>query len=192
MELNREQIIKALECCYENNLSCIDCPFQATDKYLECAGLSLSALALIKELTTKTEAQDIVISELRHRVEKAEHDAERYSKKIKELTEENKAWQKQLITTEEKADKAYYDLACEVENLRANEAQYTLDTHYSVCREEDAYKRAIADTVRKMQEQLKMEIDRFGKKGGFVSKEVVAWFIDQITKEMLKEEEKND
>ena len=38
---------------------------------------------------------------------------------IKELTEENEAWQKRLISQEEKADKAYYDLACEVENLRA-------------------------------------------------------------------------
>lgn len=38
---------------------------------------------------------------------------------IKELTEENKAWQMQLISQEEKAGKAYYDLACEVENLRA-------------------------------------------------------------------------
>lgn len=38
---------------------------------------------------------------------------------ISKLTEENEAWQKQLITTEEKSGKAYYDLACEVENLRA-------------------------------------------------------------------------
>ena len=38
---------------------------------------------------------------------------------INELTEENKAWQKQLIAKEEKADKAYYELACEVEDLRA-------------------------------------------------------------------------
>ena len=38
---------------------------------------------------------------------------------IKKLTEENEAWQKQLITTKEKSDKAYYELACEVEDLRA-------------------------------------------------------------------------
>ena len=41
---------------------------------------------------------------------------------IKELTEENEAWQKQLITTEEQAGKAYYDLACEAENLRNENA----------------------------------------------------------------------
>ena len=55
MELNREQIITAMECCYDNNLSCSDCPFQATDKYLECSGLTLSALSLIKELTEENE-----------------------------------------------------------------------------------------------------------------------------------------
>ena len=36
-----------------------------------------------------------------------------------ELTEDNKAWQKQLIATKEESGKAYYDLACEVEDLRA-------------------------------------------------------------------------
>ena len=53
--LNAEQVIKAMECCYDNNLSCIDCPFQASDKYVECAGLTLSALSLIKELTEENE-----------------------------------------------------------------------------------------------------------------------------------------
>ena len=55
MKVNREQIIKALECCYDNNSSCIDCPFQATDKYVECSDLTNSALALIKELTEENE-----------------------------------------------------------------------------------------------------------------------------------------
>ena len=53
--MEHNDIIKALECCYDNNLSCSDCPFQATDKYLECSGLTLSALALIKELTEENE-----------------------------------------------------------------------------------------------------------------------------------------
>ena len=53
MELNREQIIKALECCYENTLSCIDCPYQ--DKYIECSNLTINALSLIKELTEENE-----------------------------------------------------------------------------------------------------------------------------------------
>ena len=54
-ELNREQIMKAMECCYNNNLSCLDCPFQETDKYIECSSLTISALALIKELTEENE-----------------------------------------------------------------------------------------------------------------------------------------
>ena len=44
-----------------------------------------------------------------------------------------------------------------------------------------------ADTVRKMQEQLKMEIDRFGRKDGWITKETVFWFIDQIAKERVEE-----
>ena len=50
MELNRE-VIKALECCYDNNLSCIDCPFQDPNKYFECSNLTNYAVALVKELT---------------------------------------------------------------------------------------------------------------------------------------------
>lgn len=103
MELNREQIIRALECCYTDKRTCSDCPFQDPDKYMECSGLALSALELIKELSTKTEAQDMVISELRRGIEKANHDADRYAAKIKELTEENEAWQEQL----KKSGKAY-------------------------------------------------------------------------------------
>ena len=53
--MEREQIIKAMECCYDNNLSCLDCPFQATDKFLECSNLVNSALSLIKELTEENE-----------------------------------------------------------------------------------------------------------------------------------------
>jgi predicted nuclease with TOPRIM domain len=41
---------------------------------------------------------------------------------IKQLTEENDAWQKLLISTEEKTGKAYYELACEVEKLRTENA----------------------------------------------------------------------
>ena len=63
-ELNREQIMKAMECCYNNNLSCLDCPFQETDKYIECSSLTISALALIKELTEENERlRSCVVSE---------------------------------------------------------------------------------------------------------------------------------
>ncbi len=48
-----------------------------------------SALALINSQEQRIGAQDMTISELRQRAEKAEHDADRYAQKIKELTEEN-------------------------------------------------------------------------------------------------------
>ena len=52
MELNREQIIKALECCPEQEY-CGDCPYDN-----ECMGMEfliLDALSLIKELTEENE-----------------------------------------------------------------------------------------------------------------------------------------
>lgn len=49
---------------------------------------------------------------------------------IKELAEENKAWQQRLISQEEKADKAYHDLACEVEDLRAENERLRAEGEY--------------------------------------------------------------
>ena len=53
--MDREQIIKALECCYTDKRTCSNCPFQDPAKYMECSGLALSALELIKELTEENE-----------------------------------------------------------------------------------------------------------------------------------------
>ena len=58
MKLNREQIIKALECCYmqelEHNENCPECHY--TDLYPNCAEyLGKHAFALIKELTEENE-----------------------------------------------------------------------------------------------------------------------------------------
>ncbi len=81
--------------------------------------------------------------------------------RIGELTEENKAWQKQLISTEEKSGKAYYNLACEVEDLRAENEKlaHSCTELTQECKKwqgrvkiECEYTRA--DTVRKMQEML--------------------------------------
>ena len=86
MELNREQIIKALECCSGTDddfldVNCNECPYKTGET--SCRYLDRNALALIKE-----------------------------------LAEEKEAWQKQLIAHEETSGKAYYELACEVEDLR--------------------------------------------------------------------------
>lgn len=53
MKLNREQIIKAFECCHTLSSDCLSCPFLEDSK--ACASVSLMALALIKELTEENE-----------------------------------------------------------------------------------------------------------------------------------------
>lgn len=54
MELNREQIIKALECCGTNDKSCSSCPL-AKD-YSPCSKtMADNALSLIKELTEENQ-----------------------------------------------------------------------------------------------------------------------------------------
>ena len=137
MELNREQIIKALECC-SNNDECVGeaCPYYATgcEKNMPKDALSL----------------------------------------INELTEENKAWQMQLISQEEKASKAYYDLACEVEDLRAIAEQY-----------QKQFEDARADTLSELKNRLTREV---GTYLGISIMKVSDMFklIDQITKEMLE------
>lgn len=82
MELNREQIVKAFECCFVES-NCAGCPLHHQYK-IDCLKYAGEKALLL----------------------------------IKELTDENEAWQKQLIAIEEKSGKAYYELACEVENLR--------------------------------------------------------------------------
>lgn len=53
MELNREQIIKALECCDADNPTCGECPFYDNHDY--CWNVNKQALALIKELTEEND-----------------------------------------------------------------------------------------------------------------------------------------
>lgn len=97
-----------------------------------------------------------------------------------ELIKENELLCKILverIVTLIEFDKTIGRLTEENEDLKAIAEQY-----------QRQFEEAKADTVRKMQVQLKMEIDRFGRKDGFITKETVYWFIDQITKEMLEGE----
>ena len=53
MEFDREQIIKAFECCYTLSSDCLSCPFLEDSK--ACTSVSLMALALIKELVEENE-----------------------------------------------------------------------------------------------------------------------------------------
>lgn len=61
--MERTEIIKAMECCYENTLSCIDCPYQ--DKDIKCSNLTINALSLIKELTEENERLKIDVEILK-------------------------------------------------------------------------------------------------------------------------------
>lgn len=61
MEFDREQIIKAFECCHTLSSDCLSCPFLEDSK--ACAGLSLMALALIRELADENEFHRKTISE---------------------------------------------------------------------------------------------------------------------------------
>ena len=102
---------------------------------------------------------------------------------INELTEENKAWQMQLIDKEEKADKAYYELACEVEDLRA-ENERLRDTAYRL---ECEVHRERANTVRKMQEMLKKCFNNEMEHAAIYTEGQVLFAIDQIAEEMLED-----
>lgn len=243
------EIIKALECCTRGRKSnedmpCLDCPYNecnivggTSERQITgtCQGwLMKDALALINSQEQRIGAQDITISELRQRCDKAEHDASRYKQRITELTkvnsmqgkvlldsmrkneripmlehevkklniavtdwkeiaegykkqfedcaedrakltEENKAWQMQLISQEEKANKAYYDIACEVENLRAEN-----DNLHATCTElTQNLHECKADTVREMHSMLCE---------GRVSNDTIVIVATQIAKEMLEEE----
>ena len=59
-ELNRENIIKALECCKDENLpQCAKCPY--LDNKVDCFGLGNEALALIKELIEENERLNLAL-----------------------------------------------------------------------------------------------------------------------------------
>ena len=65
MELNREQIVKALECC----ITKWDCAFCPIGK-LECASIKRGALALIRELTEENKRlmaeKEAAVDDLEH------------------------------------------------------------------------------------------------------------------------------
>lgn len=119
------------------------------------------------------------------------------------LTDENEAWQKQLISTEEKSGKAYYDLACEVEDLReenerlrvvADMSDTTLTDALRIVNEfcDSRIKRARADTVREMQERIKAEKFHHKNFGDLVYLEDIGRIADEFIKEINKGEAKNE
>ena len=151
MELNAEEIKEALKhaertkinlerCKYGNEKpNCSECDFKPWIKPICQRLLCYAAL----ELITSQE------------------------QRIKELTEENEAWQKRLIATEEKADKAYYELACEVENLRT---------------ESDRLKARTVDALTEFAESVKRY---YSALPGATVGAAVRFYVDEKLKEAL-------
>ena len=199
-ELNREQIIKALE-CHSNNLFCIDCPYQATDKYLECSSLTLNALSLIKELTEDNEYLKTALTDCEARYDsRKESDLEEVLElrlKVDELTEENERLEKVLV--EQSAE----NVMLIGENKRLKE-RVLAENHLRHQAEEmlaNGMSVVKTDTVRKMQERLKEAPIKVGLPLlGLQTKDEVEDYanglilqmrdaIDQIAKEMLDDAE---
>ena len=94
--LNAEQVKKALECCVTTSEGdCIACGYRGKKDglFITCTNcLIADALALINSQEQRIAAQDMTISELRQRCEKAEHDASRYEQRIKELEAKNRQY----------------------------------------------------------------------------------------------------
>ena len=60
--MEREQIIKANKCCYDNGDSCLNCPFM--NDYESCVNLNKNTSTLIEELVKESEALEKVIADL--------------------------------------------------------------------------------------------------------------------------------
>ena len=104
--------------------------------------------------------------------------------RIKELTEENESWQKTLITEKENASKAYYNLACEVEDLRAENERLIEAGFETVDFAVDKGRQIKADAVWEFVERLNAHFD--SNCAYFrISHDYIRRDIDQIAKEML-------
>ena len=152
LDFDREETRAIHRCPYEGLRNCIE--------YL-CD----DAVSLVKELTAKTEAQDITISELRKSLEKAKHDADRYARKIKELAEENERLKSQRYMI-------YADGRVEALGHNDPTGEPGKCGLYEQCR---------ANTVREMQAEI---INRCIQGGIYPA--FVATTIDKIAKEMIE------
>lgn len=106
MELNREQIVKALECC-SSKIGCKECPLQPKESLSICVTqISKCALSLIKELTEKVENYRNELGEVRVALAEANNDK-------RKLTEENER-------LKEKADRNLENLKAVLEERNEN------------------------------------------------------------------------
>lgn len=136
--LNAEQVKKALtvhsHIKHPTMVDCSACAYIWSESCREV--LATDALALINSQEQRIGAQDMTISELRNLLEKANHDADRYARKIKELAEEkNEVFEKvaeNLTRLEEahlKLEAENLKLTEENERLRVENAKYEAENH---------------------------------------------------------------
>lgn len=182
MELKRDEIIKAMECCYDNTLSCIDCPFQAPDKYMECSGLTLSALALIKELTEEKKKSDRVFSDLYKEAETYLAQRDCLRNLVKNLTEENerlRAENKALINENE-------ELKNQIQEPFFDEEDVDLYDEFTKLLTE-GIREAKANNVSEIKTRFAMRYGTYTDKDMTPITEVFR-LLDRIAKEMLEGE----
>lgn len=168
MELNRDEIIKALENCLtlEYSVACKGCPLSYKDeRRMDCLELLMkSALSLIKELTEERDGFENLI----HTMSKIEN---RMSETIEELTEENERL---------KQDKKILELQIEAKERICE--SYMLQ-YGTVADKEVWLKKEREGTIQKYREQLHRAFAHSDSKNKF-NKGVFLEAVDQIAKEM--------
>ena len=196
--MEREQIIKALECCFLSNEhqeeECDRCPFEECPHTICQNLLAYHSLSLIKELTE--ERKDFEIRALR---------AEKEATKYKDRYETEKQAREQLSESYDHLEKTKDELLAERSRLTEENERLKNSITFQVVmpdekmekikaeslkRVELDVKECRADTVKKMQERLKAEFNdccRYvsGNREYFIVGEEL---VDRIAKEMLEEE----
>lgn len=193
MELNAEQVIKALKVCgeYTHGTTCNSCPYmhiELADNEICSNRLSQDALALIKQLTEDVERVRKQCGEII--VECDERDAERL-KQVAELTKENEdlkaiaeGYQKQFEDCYEEKSKLTEEnerLSVCTKILTTNNAD--LETELALTY--DLLEESKADTVREVQTKFAMCFGTYTDKDMTPITEVFKR-LNQIAEEMLE------
>ena len=167
MELNREQIVKALECCFIV-CYCNTCPYYKIGEHTQVCTRKMAqdALALIRELTVELDAMRGAANSYKMDNQRLTEENERLKAKI---VEEDRLLNDRVIESVNAVSKAH---------LRYTDAL------------EEKLKTVKADTVRKMQERLKEKsVEDVSLDGRTAIHIINAIWVDQIAKEMLEEVE---
>lgn len=189
MELNREQIIKALECCAEakNHADCIrlNCPalindecYYTDDTDEECNRKQFAdALTLIKELIEENERLRSFRSETEEGAIKILKKLDVLEDEVKKLIKENEELNASCTELTRKLKCANLEIECKERICESYMLQYG-----TVVDKEVWLKKERADTVRKMQAEIEARCIKGGIYPAFVKST-----IDQIAKEIFEE-----